>query len=280
VRAVVVGAKGQLGRALVARLGASVVWSGGREELDVRDGSAVFRTIDAARPDVVFNATAYNAVDLAERDPADALAVNTLGPRHLAFAARRANALLVHVSTDYVFDGEKSEPYREDDYPRPLSVYGVSKLAGEAMVAAAGGAYLLVRTSAVIGTHGSRDKGGSFVERVIAQARADKPLKVVADQVFAPTCAPDLAGALVALVEKEARGVFHVTNGGSCSWHELAVAALAAAKIDRAVETIRAQDLGRPARRPAYSVLSNEKYRDLGLAPLRDWRDTLKELVP
>lgn len=279
MRFAIVGAGGQLGRALVARLGTQVCWSGDRHALDIRDGEAVSRMVEAHQPDVILNASAYNAVDAAETAPADALAVNALGPRHLAWAAHRRGALLVHVSTDYVFDGEQSRPYAEDDRPNPLSAYGASKLAGEALVAAVGGPFLLVRTSAVLGVGGSQAKGGSFIERILARARAGGPLRVVADQVFSPTYAPDLAAALLALVAANARGFFHVTNDGPCSWHELAEAAVRQAGLELPVEKIRAQDLKQPARRPAYSVLSNARYRSLGLAPLRHWRETLPALI-
>ena len=279
MRAAVVGASGQLGRALVERLGARRVWSGGREALDVRDGAAVAAWLEREKPDVIFNATAYNAVDAAETDPGEALAVNAAGPRHLAMAARAAGARLVHVSTDYVFDGEKNRPYREDDAPRPLNAYGASKLAGEVMVAASGADALIVRTSGVLGKGASRAKGGSFVERILVQAREGKPLRVVSDQVFSPTYAADLAAALVALVDANARGLYHVTNAGGCSWHELAVAALEVAGIDAPVDTLRASDLARPAARPAYSILSNERYRSIGLPPLRHWREALRDLL-
>jgi dTDP-4-dehydrorhamnose reductase len=279
VRAAVVGAHGQLGRALVECLGAQVVWSGGRESLDVCDAAAVTQMVERERPDVLFNAAAYNAVDVAESDPAAALAVNATAPRHLAAAARRIGARFVHVSTDYVFDGTASRPYREDDAPRPINVYGASKLAGETIVSATGGDFLVVRTSGVLGLGASRAKGGSFVERVVAQARAGAPLRVVADQTFSPTYAPDLAQALLALVAANARGLYHVTNDGACSWHELAEAALKAAGIDASIEKIRAQDLARPAARPAYSVLSNERYRSLELPALRPWRDALQAML-
>jgi dTDP-4-dehydrorhamnose reductase len=235
--------------------------------------------LESVQPDVIFNASAYNAVDLAERAPADALAVNAVGPRHLAVGARRLGALLVHVSTDYVFDGGQGRPYSEDDCARPVNAYGASKLAGEAMVAAAGCAHLTVRTSAVLGVGGSTDKGGSFVERILQKARSGGPLRVVSDQVFSPTYAPDLAAALIALVEAGARGLCHVTNAGECSWHELAEAAVRHANIDMPVEKIRAADLALPAARPSYSVLSNERYASFRLTPLRHWRETLQELI-
>jgi dTDP-4-dehydrorhamnose reductase len=279
VRAVVVGSAGQLGRELVAQLGAEAAWSGDRAEIDVTDAVAVAALVKRVRPDVVFNAAAYNRVDAAESEPQAAFAVNASAPHFLARSSREAGALLVHYSTDYVFDGTASRPYREDDAPRPLGVYGASKLAGETLVAASGAAHLVVRTSGVLGRGGSEQKGGSFVERIVAKARAGQPLRVVADQVFAPTCAADLAAASLALVRAGGRGVFHVTNGGTCTWHELASAALAACGLDQPVERITVADLLLPARRPAYSVLDNARYLGLGLPPLRSWREALPDCL-
>ena len=279
MRSLVVGSAGQLGRELVALLGPDVAWAGDRAELDVTDPAAVEALVARVRPGVVWNATAWNRVDAAETEHDAAFAVNAHGPAHLARAARDASALLVHYSTDYVFDGASSRPYREDDPPHPLSVYGASKLEGERLVARAGGAHLVVRTSGVLGRGGSEQKGGSFVERIVAQARAGKPLRVVADQVFAPTSAVDLAAASVALVRAGARGLVHVTNAGSCSWHELALAALAAAGLDAPVEPISLADLRLPARRPAYSVLDTTRALALGLPPLRPWKDALPDCL-
>lgn len=278
-RILVTGASGQLGRALVALLGPRVAWSGGSAELDVRDGAAVLRRVGEVRPDVVVNASAYNKVDAAESEAAEALAVNAAGPAHLARACRDAGALLVHVSTDYVFDGAAGRAYTEEDAPCPIGYYGASKLAGEGMVAASGCPHLLVRTSGVFGAGGSRAKGGSFVDRILERARSGQPLRVVSDQVFSPTYAPDLALGIVALVDHGARGLFHLTNAGECSWHGFAVAALRRAGIDAPVQEIRAADLGLAARRPARSVLSNARYAGLGLPPLRDWRAALDEFL-
>jgi len=283
VRALVAGAAGQLGRELVQRLGGELAWAGARAELDVSDPAAVRALLGRVRPDVVFNATAYNRVDAAESEPERAYATNAEAPRALALAAREAGALLVHVSTDYVFDGVFADgpprPYREDDPARPLSVYGASKLAGERAVLGSGAEALVVRTSAVLGRGGSLQKGGSFVDRVLAQARAGKPLRVVSDQRFAPTSALELAAALVELVRLGARGLCHVTNAGSCSWHELATAALRLAGLERPIEAITAAELKLPARRPAYSVLDTARARTLGLAPLRPWQEALAEIV-
>ena len=279
MKVLVTGAGGQLGQALCQRLGPRLAWAGGRSELDVRDAAAVRKVVEEVRPDVVVNAAAYNQVDAAEAEPGEALAVNAEGPLHLARACRELGALLVHVSSDYVFDGRNSEPYREEDRPNPTSAYGVSKLAGELLVASATAEHLVVRTSAVFGAGGSRAKGGSFVERILARARAGEPLRVVADQVFSPTYAPDLAAGLLALVEAGARGLFHLTNQGACTWHEMATAALEMAGPRVAVQAIRTEDLDAPARRPAYSVLDNARYGALGLTPLRPWREALSEML-
>ena len=279
MKAAVIGSAGQLGRELVACLAGELAWAGDRAEVDVTDGAAVATLVARVRPDVVFNATGYNRVDAAESEPALAFSVNAAAPFLLARAARDAGALLVHYSTDYVFDGGASRPYREDDAPLPLSVYGASKLAGESLAAAGGGEHLVVRTSGVLGRGGSEQKGGSFVDRIVARARSGEPLRVVADQVFAPTCAADLATASIALVRVGARGLVHVTNGGSCTWHELARAALGIAGLDVPVERISAADLRLPARRPAYSVLDVSRYLGFGLPPLRPWRDALPDCL-
>jgi dTDP-4-dehydrorhamnose reductase len=278
-RVLVTGASGQLGRALSQLLGPRLAWSGGRGELDVTDAAAVSRKLAEIQPDAVVNASAYNKVDAAETEAGAALAANAAGPANLARACREHGALLVHVSTDYVFDGTAREPYSEQDLARPLGVYGASKLAGEILVAAAGCEYVLVRTSGVFGAGGSLAKGGSFVDRILARARGGQPLRVVSDQVFSPTYAPDLATAILALLDAGQRGLFHVTNAGTCSWHGFAVAALRAVGIAVPVEAIRAADLGLAARRPAFSVLSNARYESAGLAALRPWDQALAEFL-
>jgi dTDP-4-dehydrorhamnose reductase len=280
VRAIVLGSDGQLGRELVKLLGEGLAWAGDKDDIDVTAGPATSALISQIRPRVVFNATAWNRVDAAEDEPTEAFAVNAFGPLLLARACRRVGALLVHYSTDYVFDGTASKPYREVDTPGPLSVYGASKLAGEHLVAAAAGEHLVIRTSAVLGRGGSLQKGGSFVERMVSRARSGEALRVVSDQVFAPTCASELAVASVALVKAGARRLFHVTNAGTCSWHDLACAALALSGIDAPIERIGSADLHLPARRPAYSVLSCQNYLGAGFPPLRHWRDALPECLP
>ena len=279
MKAFVTGAGGQLGRALVARLGDALAGAAAREDLDVRDTAAVRDAVRAARPDVVINAAAYNRVDAAETDPEAAFAVNAVGAWNVARAAAEAGALAVHVSTDYVFDGAKGAPYTEDDPPRPLGVYGLSKRAGEMLVLTLGDSALVVRTSGVFARGGSRAKGGSFVDRILDRARRGEPLRVVADQEFSPTYAPDLAEGILGLVEAKARGLYHLTNAGSCTWRDLALAALRASGLDTPIEASPSAGLGAPARRPAYSVLSNAKAARAGLRPLRPWTDALREML-
>ena len=280
MRALVVGSAGQLGRELVACLGAECAWAGDRGRIDVRDPLAVRALVEQVAPDVLFNATAWNGVDAAESEREAAYAVNAEAPQTLARAACEKGARFVHVSTDYVFDGQASRPYREDDAPAPLGVYGASKLAGERLVAAAGGDWLVVRTSGLLGRGGSEQKGGSFVERIVAQARAGRRLRVVADQTFAPTIANDLARSLVALARSGPRGLFHVTNEGACTWHELALAALRQAGIDAPVDEVALAELRLPARRPLYSVLDCSRFLALGLHRPRPWRDALSDCLP
>ena len=172
-----------------------------------------------------------------------------------------------------MFDGAAVRPYGEDDPARPLSVYGRSKRSGE--IAATLAEHLVVRTSALFGHGGNASKGGSFVDRVIARGRAGTPLRVVSDQEISTTYAPDLADAILALVRDGARGMFHVVNEGSCTWHGLAVEALRLAGVRAEVAAVSSAELGAPAPRPRYSVLSTERYRSRGLPALRDWREAL-----
>ena len=269
------GGAGQLGRDLGAGLGSELAWGGGRTELDITDPASIDALVRRVHPDVIFNAAAYNRVDGAESEPGRALEVNALGPSLLARAAKEAGALLVHFSTDYVFDGASERPYREDDCPRPLGAYGASKLAGEHLVASARGEALVIRTSAVFGRGGNRQKGGSFIDRILEQARAGRPLRVVSDQTFSPTYSPDLAAAAIALVRAGARGLVHVSGSGSCSWHAFAVAGLRLSSVDAPVEAIPSAELNLAAARPGYSVLDNGRYRGFGLPPLRPWVDAL-----
>lgn len=278
MKALIVGSKGQLGRGLIASAPAGVdVVGHDIDTLDVTDPTAVEAVVAAERPDLVFNAAAYTAVDKAESDQQLAQAVNATAVGILADAARGQGAFFAHVSTDFIFDGLSGLPYATDAQPNPLSVYGRTKLDGET---AAGDDALIVRTAWVYAP-----EGGNFV-RTMLRLMAEKPeVRVVADQVGTPTYAPDLARVLWQLVEQRQRGVFHYTDAGAASWYDFAVAiqeeALAVGLLQAAVPVIPIPTTAypTPARRPSYSVLDKEAtWAALGrVAP--HWRQNLRVML-
>ncbi len=235
-----------------------------RAQLDVTDRAAVIEAIGGARPDAVINCAAWTNVDGAESESARATAVNGPGAGHVAAAAAEAGAWIVHVSTDYVFDGEKSGPYVESDPVGPVSAYGRSKLEGErAVAAAAPQKHTIVRTAWLFGA------GGKCFPRTILRAASERPeLTVVCDQLGCPTFTGHLAEALVALAERRTPGLLHVAGAGQCSWHEFAAAIVAAAELDCPVRPITSAEYPLAARRPANSVLVTER----GAPQLPDWR--------
>jgi len=271
----ITGAKGQLGSALLACASErnEAHWGLGRE-LDVRDASAVERAVEEYRPEVLVNAAAYTRVDECETEPDCAYAVNAKAPEQLARICAARRIRLVHVSTDYVFDGNADKPYAEGSVARPLSVYGASKWAGEQAVRAHHPSALIVRTSWLFG------RGPNFVATMLGHAaRAatgpEHRLRVVRDQRGRPTSARDLARAIGELLDQGAEGLFHVTNEGEASWWELARHALDLAGFSRvAIEPILTSEMPRPARRPSYSVLDTAKARRRGVK-LQDWRQGL-----
>jgi len=295
VRALVTGARGQLGRDLCDALAGRVPAGGLRgdprtgrlgerppvdvvatdvPELDLTQRAAVLEAVTALRPDVVVHCAAYTAVDACESDPDRAFAVNALATRHVAEATRRAGAHLVYVSTDYVFDGTAARPYTEWDRPNPLSVYGRSKYAGELEL---GPDDTIVRTAWVSGFHGA-----NMTKTVLRLAASPGPLRFVDDQRGCPTFTADLAGALAVLATDRRPGIFHVTNQGSTTWFGFARAVLEAAGGDPdRVEPIATVDLDppRPAPRPANAVLDNAALRLSGLPLLPEWTDGLERLV-
>jgi dTDP-4-dehydrorhamnose reductase len=281
MRVAVVGAAGQLGRELCRLLPGADTIPLTRAEADLHDTAVVGARLDAVRPDVVVNCAADNRVDAAESDARDAIAVNALGVAALARHCRDRDALLVHVSTDYVFDGRATHPYAEDDAPNPLGAYARTKLAGELLAQALAPRHAILRVAGLYAEGGSRGKGGNFVDKVLAQARAGKPLRIVSDQVTAPTWARDVAEAMVRLVPRIAagaapHGVYHVTNAGACSWWEFAQAALEMAGVRADLTAISTAELNAPAPRPAYSVLANGRLAAAGEPALRSWREALR----
>jgi dTDP-4-dehydrorhamnose reductase len=262
----VLGAGGQLGSELMSLLLEAVGFT--HRDLSVSDQAAVERACLQHRPEVVFNCAAYNAVDRAEAEPGIAYEVNSAGAAAVAAACREHGSRLVHLSTNFVFDGSLGRPYVETDMARPLSVYGRSKLDGDEAVLAVLPAALVIRTAAVFGDRGSAIKGGSFPERIVERARRGERLRVVSDQRVNPTYARDLAEAAIALVAAETSGLVHVVAAGCCGWDEFARAALAECGVEAEVEAVTTAELGAPALRPLNGCLGSVRTK-----ALRPWRD-------
>lgn len=269
MRVLVLGAGGQLGRELVG-LGGDVVGLS-RAECDIAVPGAAARALDAHRPDAVINCAAWTRVDAAESEREAAFRANAEGPRLLAEAFAARDALLAHISTDYVFDGTATSPIAEDAPTRPLGVYGESKLAGEVAVREAAARHQVVRTSWLYG-----QDGPNFVLTMLRLGAEREVLRVVADQRGAPTWTGHVAPALLRLVELGTSGTYHLTNAGETTWCEFARAIMSAAGLGARVEPTTTAEYGAPAPRPAYSVLDNRAWRALGEAPLPDWRDGLR----
>jgi dTDP-4-dehydrorhamnose reductase len=281
--ALITGASGQLGRELQAA--APKPWrvrACDAAALDVTRPEAVDEVVLRVRPDLIVNAAAYTAVDAAEREAERAEAVNSAGAAHVAEAAKRVGARLIHISTDYVFDGAQSRPYTPADRPRPLGVYGRTKLAGEREVARISeGAALVLRTSWLYSVHGR-----NFVLTMLRLMRERESVGVVADQVGSPTWARGLAGAVWAAAEAPAvQGVHHWTDAGVASWYDLAAAvqeeALALGLLPRAVpiRPLRTAEYPTDARRPPYSVLERSAALAELRVPVRHWRDQLRGML-
>ena len=276
-RALITGGRGLLGReiAKVFRGGGYEVRETDLSELDVTSPAACREAVSGYRPEVVIHCAAYTAVDRAESEAEAAFAINEGGTRNVAVACRESGALLVTFGSDYVFDGTLDRPYREDDPVRPLSVYGKSKLAAEVALRESGCDHLLVRTQWLYGPGGK-----NFIQTILDKARGGATLKVASDQRGCPTCTKDLADAVLRLVEAGARGTVHFSNGGETTWFDLARFVLKGEEFPSVTLLPAAtRDLPYPAPRPAYSVLSKEKYRAITGESPRPWEDAVREFL-
>ena len=279
MKTILIGANGQLGSELRQAFADYDLVPLTHAELELTDRAQVRDALHKYRPGLILNTAAYHRVDECEEYAERSFAVNALAVRDLAIAAKEIAAVLVHFSTDYVFDGRQRRPYREVDAPGPLSVYATSKLAGEYLVRAVLDRHFIIRSCGLYGLAGSRDKGGNFVETMLRLAAQGKEIRVVGDQVLTPTSAKELAKKVRQLVETGQYGLYHITNNGECSWYQFAAAIFELSGVHpRLVETTSAA-FGARAARPAYSVLDNANLRSLGLDDLRDWRDALKQYL-
>lgn len=271
MKILVTGSTGMLGRRLVEVFGRNhQIEAPAHGRLDITSSRDVHRALRSYRPDCVLNAAAFTAVDRAETETQEAFCVNALGSRNLAAAAYAVDSLLIHFSTDYVFDGSSHRPYHEFDATGPINRYGASKLAGEQYIRQLNPAHLIIRTSWLFGPDGHH-----FVDRILSQASTKPKLTVVRDQRGSPTYTPDLAEQTLKLFEQGLRGTVHVTNSGHCSWLEFAQEVIRAAGLTTRVESISSSALGLKARRPANSVLENRILGWEGIPLLRDWREAV-----
>src|SRR5262245_34607439 len=273
----VIGAQGQLGRDLCPRLAGEVI-PAGRDRADLTRPDLLRAILEEHRPQIVVNCAAYNLVDKAESEPDVAFAVNAFGPRSLATLCAERDITFVHFSTDYVFglDTARTRPWTETDVPGPVSVYGASKLAGEFFVRSACPKHVVIRTCGLYGVWGSGGKGTNFVETMLRLAAENKPVSVVDDQRCTPTYTADLADAVAGLISAGRHGLFHITNSGDCTWYELAAAIFEYSGVAAKLSRTSSSHFPRPARRPAYSVLSGEELAAAGVRRPRPWRDALR----
>lgn len=281
-KVVIIGAAGQLGTDCVRafRDGGWEVTACDRKRADLLDPDALREAISSAAPDVVVNAAAMTDVTACETDPEVAYRINALGPRNLARIVAESSARLLHVSTDYVFDGRADRPYSEGDLPRPVNVYGNTKLAGEYFVLASGAEVAVVRTSGLYGRAICRGKRGrNFVKTMLKLARERGEVVVVDDEIVTPTHALDLAWQLVALADSPLTGIVHATCQGECSWYEFAAAILDLAEIETKVIRTSSAALEKAVARPPYSVLENCHLQARGLDRMPHWRESLRRYL-
>jgi dTDP-4-dehydrorhamnose reductase len=283
-RILVIGAKGMLGKDLVKVLHSRLntkqrsdweILEWDIDELDIRDGKRTVTLIESYYPETIINVAGYTNVDGCESNEEKAFAINAEGMKHVALGAHRCRAKVVYLSTDYIFDGKKKEPYLEDDPPNPLNVYGRSKWKGEQYVRELVENGLIVRTQWLYGKYGN-----NFVTSILNQAREKKALSIVNDQIGSPTYTVDLSEAIFVLLQGDTRGVFHVANRDTCSWYTYGQTILKLSGMDRVkVVPISSKEFGRSAIRPPYSVLSCQKLKKVTGMTMRPWSEALKDFI-
>jgi len=278
----VTGANGQLGTDVVGafRDNGDEVVALTHEDIEVSNPESVTNGLRELRPDMVVNTAAMHHVENCEREPERAYAANALGPRNLAIAAREIDAVLFHVSTDYVFDGAKKSPYVEEEAPRPLNVYGITKLAGEYFVRSLLERHFVLRTSALYGHAPCRAKGGrNFVDLMLHLAKERGEVKVVDSEVVSPTSTRTLARQIVALSRCDSYGLFHATAEGSCSWYEFAREIFALTNTRVNLRVASPSEFPAKVPRPTYSVLENQGLKKHGVNCFRPWQEDLAQYL-
>ena len=276
MRIAIIGADGQLGSDLVRTLAGDEIFPLYYPEFDVTRPDIMRSILQGLRPDTVINTAAFHRVDECEDNPEMSFRVNSIAVRDLARLAGDLDFILVHFSTDYVFDGRKKAPYVEADPPNPLNVYAVSKLAGEFFVRALTEKHFVIRTCGLFGEASSREKGYNFVDRMIALAEEGKPLRVVDDQWVTPTSTAELAERTSGLIRTDQYGLFHLTSEGQCTWFRFAQELFTLLDKRPLLEPVSSMAFAAKARRPPYSVLENKRAKEIGLKDFSSWNDALR----
>jgi dTDP-4-dehydrorhamnose reductase len=276
VKIAIIGANGQLGMDLMQACQADQPVGVTHQDIEITSIDSVSRVLTAMKPDVIINTAAYHKVDDCEKYPDRAFQVNAIGAWNLATVAESLKSDIVHVSTDYVFDGKQHTPYTESDLPHPLNVYAVTKVAGEHLVAANSSRHYIVRSSGLYGHNTCRAKGRNFIDTMMAMARDKKDIRVVTDEILTPTYTYHLARQIRELVNTRAYGLYHITNNGQCSWYDFACAIFTYAGMSVPVTPTTVSQFVSPIKRPHYSVLDNAALRKLGIDHMPDWQTSLK----
>lgn len=273
-RTLIIGSRGQLGSELMKTFSTHAIGID-HAELAIENTADVEAVLGRIKPTLVINTAAFHDLDDCERNPTRAFAVNAIAVDRLAAAVLSSGAAFATMSTDYVFDGEKRRPYCEDDQTRPINLYGLSRLSGDLSVRRHGAHWFIFRTCAMFGARRDERKGNRFVDNIVSQARSGKRPRVVNDLTFSPSYAVDVASAMRAAFEREAFGLYHVTNAGSCTWFDLAQEALRLAGLPDDVEAISYREFSSIVPRPVYTVLDQVALRRLSVA-MPPWQDGLR----
>jgi len=278
-RVAIIGASGQLGTDLMDVFRDREPIGLSHAGFDLEDAASLTAGLERYRPTLVINTAAYHNVEQCEEHPERAFAVNALGVDRLAGLCARYDCAFATFGTDYVFDGSATQPYQESDLPNPLNAYGTSKLAGEFLTKRHSGRHFLFRTSGLFGRAGSSSKGYTFVDRILRQAQAGEPLRVVTDMTFSPSYTRHVARIVRSVIERGAFGLYHVTNSGACTWFEFASEALRLRGFDAAIEPITTAQFAARVKRPRYSALAHTALLRAGFPEPPPWRQGLSEYL-
>jgi len=275
----IIGADGQLGSDLVKILEGNNVFPLFYPDFDITKPERTKNILSQLSLEFVINTAAFHRVDECEDDPVSAFEVNALAVRNLALICQELDLVLVHFSTDYVFDGKKETPYVEEDPPHPLNVYGVSKLAGEYFVRTILKSFFLIRTCGLYGEAGCWGKGSNFVDTVISLGKKNDPIRIVNDQTVTPTSTVELALRIKELIQTQHYGLYHLTNEGQCTWFEFAETVFSLIGKSPKLLPVDSNSYGARALRPSYSVLKNCNAKKVGLSEFSHWKGALKQYL-